>query len=70
MKSSETLCKTMIWIHNVHVYVSLIYSNEKKNIVFKHENIMPYDNNILLNHLKKMVFNTCNKWKSNEKKEH
>lgn len=29
---------------------------------------MPYDNNILLNHLKKMVFNTCNKWKSNEKK--
>lgn len=43
----------MIWIHNVHVYVSLIYSNEKKNIVFEHENIMPYDNNILLNHLKK-----------------
>lgn len=36
--------------------------------MFKYENTMPYDNNILLNHLKKMVFNTCNKWKSYEKK--
>lgn len=40
----------------------------KKNIVFKYENIMLYDNNIFLNYLKKMVFNICNKWKFNEKK--
>lgn len=31
---------------------------------------MLYDNNIFLNYLKKMVFNICNKWKFNEKKEY